>query len=229
MTQLLYLASQSPRRQALLHQIGIPFELLLPGADEDPEALEATRPGEAPATYVKRVVLAKLEAARALHSKASAAAEVSKQALGKAEGELAGQEQALVRLAGDDSGIMPGTDLRRWLALDDLVLPRVLADGIWRGELDLLADDTGAAVPVEASITAVMASDGRRHCFLVAVHDLRERRLAEERLQRRAMVDELTGRPNRLAQWKHRGRPLEAGRLLRSLWADPASVGHPTV
>ena len=65
MTQLLYLASQSPRRQALLHQIGIPFELLLPGADEDPEALEATRPGEAPATYVKRVVLAKLEAARA--------------------------------------------------------------------------------------------------------------------------------------------------------------------
>ena len=65
MTQLLYLASQSPRRQALLHQIGIHFELLLADQDEDAEALEATRPGEAPATYVKRVVLAKLDAARA--------------------------------------------------------------------------------------------------------------------------------------------------------------------
>jgi septum formation protein len=50
-----YLASQSPRRQQLLAQIGVRFELLLPDADEDAEALEATRAGESPADYVQRV------------------------------------------------------------------------------------------------------------------------------------------------------------------------------
>lgn len=60
-----YLASQSPRRQQLLAQIGVRFELLLPDADEDAEALEATRAGESPADYVQRVTRAKLGAARA--------------------------------------------------------------------------------------------------------------------------------------------------------------------
>jgi septum formation protein len=60
----LYLASQSPRRRQLLDQIGVRHELLLPEPDEDAEALEAVRPGEAPRAYVQRVTLAKLEAAR---------------------------------------------------------------------------------------------------------------------------------------------------------------------
>ena len=41
------------------------YELLLPDHDEDAESLEAVLPGEAPTTYVKRVTLAKLDAARA--------------------------------------------------------------------------------------------------------------------------------------------------------------------
>ena len=60
----IYLASQSPRRRQLLGQIGVRFELLLPRADEDAEALEAARPGELPAAYVERVTRAKLHAAR---------------------------------------------------------------------------------------------------------------------------------------------------------------------
>ena len=40
-------------------------ELLLPGADEDAEALEAERAGELPAAYVERVTRAKLAAAGA--------------------------------------------------------------------------------------------------------------------------------------------------------------------
>jgi len=60
---MIYLASQSPRRRQLLEQLGVDHELLLPGADEDAEALEATRDGEAPADYVQRVTLAKLQAA----------------------------------------------------------------------------------------------------------------------------------------------------------------------
>ncbi|MXN74661.1 septum formation inhibitor Maf [Burkholderia sp. 4701] len=61
----LYLASQSPRRQELLLQIGVRFELLLPRPDEDAEALEAERPGETADGYVLRVTVAKAEAARA--------------------------------------------------------------------------------------------------------------------------------------------------------------------
>jgi septum formation protein len=60
-----YLASQSPRRRQLLEQIGVRHELLLAAADEDVEALEATRPGELPAAYVERVTRAKLQAALA--------------------------------------------------------------------------------------------------------------------------------------------------------------------
>lgn len=60
-----YLASQSPRRRQLLEQIGVRHELLLADAsEEDAEALEAERPGEAPLAYVQRVTQAKLEAAR---------------------------------------------------------------------------------------------------------------------------------------------------------------------
>ena len=64
MTFRIHLASQSPRRRQLLDQIGVRHELLLPGDDEDAEALEAVLPDEAALDYVQRVTLAKLEAAR---------------------------------------------------------------------------------------------------------------------------------------------------------------------
>ncbi|ASM77566.1 septum formation inhibitor Maf [Vitreoscilla filiformis] len=63
MPPVLYLASQSPRRRQLLTQIGVTPELLLPDADEDAEALETERAGEAPRAYVERVTLNKLTAA----------------------------------------------------------------------------------------------------------------------------------------------------------------------
>ena len=63
-SSFIYLASRSPRRAQLLAQIGVRFELLLPRADEDAEALEAERAGELPAAYVERVTRAKLHAAR---------------------------------------------------------------------------------------------------------------------------------------------------------------------
>ncbi len=61
----LYLASQSPRRRQLLEQLGVAYELLLPDACEDAEAIEAVLPGEAPARYVQRVTALKLDAALA--------------------------------------------------------------------------------------------------------------------------------------------------------------------
>jgi septum formation protein len=63
-----YLASQSPRRQQLLAQIGVRPELLLPDENEDAEALEAHLPGESPEDYVQRVTRLKLRAAVARHA-----------------------------------------------------------------------------------------------------------------------------------------------------------------
>ena len=60
----IYLASQSPRRSQLLEQLGVGHALLLPDAEEDPEALEAVLRNEAPKTYVQRVTALKLQAAQ---------------------------------------------------------------------------------------------------------------------------------------------------------------------
>ena len=59
----IYLASQSPRRQELLLQIGVRFELLLPTPDEDAESLELALPNESAANYTQRVTIAKSVAA----------------------------------------------------------------------------------------------------------------------------------------------------------------------
>ena len=63
MANFVYLASQSPRRRQLLEQLGVRYELLLPDAGEDAEALERVLKNEAPAAYVKRVTGLKLNAA----------------------------------------------------------------------------------------------------------------------------------------------------------------------
>ena len=65
MSDFVYLASQSPRRRQLLEQMGVSYELLLPDADEDAEAIEAVFSGESPSAYVQRVTQLKLDAALA--------------------------------------------------------------------------------------------------------------------------------------------------------------------
>lgn len=63
MASFIYLASQSPRRRQLLEQLGVVYELLLPSASEDAEALEVEIPNELPTDYVQRVTALKLDAA----------------------------------------------------------------------------------------------------------------------------------------------------------------------
>ena len=53
---MIYLASQSPRRAELLHQIGVPFEQLVSEIDETPY------PGEQPSDYVLRMAREKSRA-----------------------------------------------------------------------------------------------------------------------------------------------------------------------
>ncbi len=59
MNPFIYLASQSPRRQDLLKQIGVHFELLQPQIGEDTESIEIALPQEKARVYVERVTLAK--------------------------------------------------------------------------------------------------------------------------------------------------------------------------
>jgi septum formation protein len=64
-SEFIYLASQSPRRRQLLEMLGVKHELLLPDPGEDTESLEEPLTNEAPAKYVQRVTLLKLDAAMA--------------------------------------------------------------------------------------------------------------------------------------------------------------------
>ena len=59
----IYLASQSPRRQELLKQIGVQFEMLAPDPSEDSESIEIPLPHEKARIYVERVTIAKSKAA----------------------------------------------------------------------------------------------------------------------------------------------------------------------
>jgi septum formation protein len=59
----IYLASQSLRRQELLKQLGVRFEMLAPQPSEDSEGIETPLPHEKALAYVERVTLAKSAAA----------------------------------------------------------------------------------------------------------------------------------------------------------------------
>jgi len=65
MYSFIYLASQSPRRQELLKQIGVRFEMLAPLPGEDSESIETPFPLEKARAYVERVTVAKSAAALA--------------------------------------------------------------------------------------------------------------------------------------------------------------------
>ena len=67
----IYLASQSPRRQELLKQMGVQFKMLLPELGDDTEAIEMPLPNEKARAYVERVTLAKSEAALARWQKSN--------------------------------------------------------------------------------------------------------------------------------------------------------------
>ena len=59
--QFIYLASNSPRRQELLTQLGVKFELirLREGSNRQRDVDESTHPGESPVDYVKRLARGK--------------------------------------------------------------------------------------------------------------------------------------------------------------------------
>jgi len=65
MYSFIYLASQSPRRQELLKQMGVRYEMLAPSPSEDSESIETPLLHEKARSYVERVTIAKSTAALA--------------------------------------------------------------------------------------------------------------------------------------------------------------------
>jgi len=105
-----YLASRSPRREALLAQIGVTCEILIGAADGCAEGVDETPfSGEMPADYVRRVARAKAEAGwralrasgRPVHPLIAADTAVALDTAIMGKGESAQQAAAMLRaLAG---------------------------------------------------------------------------------------------------------------------------------
>ena len=172
MTPWIYLASQSPRRRQLLDQIGVRHELLLPGPDEDAEALETVLPNEAPRAYVQRVTLAKLDAARVRLQRvglpaapilcADTTVALGRRILGKPEdadeacemlGALAGHEHRVltaVALA-DGDRVLQGLSVSRvrFAPVDAARIAAYVATGEPMGKAGAYAIQSGAATWVE--------------------------------------------------------------------------------
>jgi septum formation protein len=105
---MIYLASRSPRRRELLHQIGVHFEPLLfrEGARSDADTGEDVLPGEAPEAYVRRIARQKAAAAwkrvlmrRGLARKPVLAADTTVAIGGEILGKPANPEEASAMLA----------------------------------------------------------------------------------------------------------------------------------
>jgi septum formation protein len=73
MYSFIYLASQSPRRQELLKQMGVRYEMLVPSPSEDSESIETPLLHEKARAYVERVTLAKSASALARWQKSGLA------------------------------------------------------------------------------------------------------------------------------------------------------------
>ncbi len=141
----IYLASRSPRRRELLHQIAVPFETLLfrVGPRADPETDETPLAGETSLVYVERVARAKAaHGARLLTLRQLPAAPVlSADTTLALDGEIIGKPDdaahaalILQRLSGREHQVLTGVALsdglqQRYVCSVSTVRFRVLAAG----------------------------------------------------------------------------------------------------
>ena len=168
----IYLASQSPRRRQLLEQLGELLSLLLPDDADAAEALEAVRPGEAPATYVRRVTGLKLQdALRRLNDRRLPAAPVlcsdttvalGRQILGKPR-DAQDAADMLARLSGQTHRVLTAVAIQsgqrrvdalsdsrvRFAALTPADIAAYIASGEWEGKAGAYAIQGRAAAFVE--------------------------------------------------------------------------------
>lgn len=191
---MIYLASRSPRRLALLEQIGITDVRLLLDEDEArAEALEAVRPRESPTHYVERVARAKAEAAWARLLQLSGAPHP-----GSAPASISAENEAVNEAAkGSDIAIAAGTQDPPQQDTPQQDTPQQdtpqngLPDGHWP-LAPLLAADTTVAVggrilgkPADAEDAARILGmlSGRSHRVLSSVVVVNARGKIRQRTQ----------------------------------------------
>lgn len=130
----LYLASRSPRRRELLHQIGIDFDTVVfrGGLRADSETDETPLPGEDPVTYVERVARAKavhgltIVQERRLPMRPVLAADTTLEFEGEIIGkpsDMADAAQILRRLSGQTHRVLTGVAINH-LGQTEYVLSR---------------------------------------------------------------------------------------------------------
>ena len=180
--KFIYLASQSPRRRQLLDQIGVRHELLLPDAHEDAEGPEAEREGESPDDYVRRVTLAKWQAAHERLQRrqllqdlpdapilcADTTVALGHQILGKPRDAddarhmltlLSGQTHRVLTAVAVDGQLLVSSSSVVWRALDDDEIDRYVASGEPMGKAGAYAIQSQAAawmVRIEGSYSGIM-------------------------------------------------------------------------
>ena len=121
---------------------------------------------------------------------------------------------AMCAMFGAPSDGLRGRSLSDHVALGDVPLDVLHRVGVWRGERAVATQ--ARRVPVDVSITAVLGHEERSTCYIVALHDISERKQAEARLTHLAMNDTLTGLPNRSALEAHLVARLEQGSAMRA-------------
>jgi septum formation protein len=130
----LYLASRSPRRQELLRQVGLRFELVAADVDERRAA------GQSPADYAVAMAVAKARAARPRESLPVLGADTDVVIDGEILGKPAGRDDALAmlqRLAGRTHEVYSGV--------------AVVANGRAESALSVTRVTFGAITPAQAS------------------------------------------------------------------------------
>lgn len=122
--------------------------------------------------------------------------------------------QSFERLTNHEGELVIGTPLS-----DYLLLPPEATESVgWRGEVGLLTSD--GRTPVEVTVTTVNELAGQGRCYIVAMHDISERKKAASELARMALTDALTGLPNRIALEQDLLERVRAGQPFGMLFLD---------
>lgn len=103
----------------------------------------------------------------------------------------------------DEKGPLPALDITTALPRMDRqrlraeVLPSLMSDNHWTGELEIYTAD-GSKVPVIAQLLSHKGPSGEVEFYSGVLRDIRDRKAFEEQLEHQASHDALTGLPNRV-------------------------------
>jgi septum formation protein len=159
----IYLASRSPRRQELLRQVGVRFEVVPADVAEQPQ------PGQSAADYATAVALAKARAARAPQALPVLGADTDVVVDGEILGKPRGRDEALAmlaRLSGRSHEVYSGVAVVLGARAETaLSVTRVTFGAITRAQAGAYWDSGEPADKAGA-----YAIQGRGACFVREIH-----------------------------------------------------------